>query len=102
MVFEVSPTPLNANAFFCRILCNLTLCMTKLRVLVQQSNSVNVVFLNSLILKHYTIISLKPGFQHQKHTCHVGFLKSALTYMSMRMQRYLCHTLKMAQQCAQS
>jgi hypothetical protein len=44
MVFGVSPTPLNANAFFCRILCNLTLCMTKLRVLVQQSNSVNVVF----------------------------------------------------------
>jgi hypothetical protein len=51
--------------------------MTELRVLVQQSNSVNVVFKTSLILKHYIIISLKPGFQHQKHTCHVGFLKSA-------------------------
>jgi hypothetical protein len=91
MVFGVSPTPLNTNLFFHRFFWNLTRCMTKLRVLVQQSNS-------QALHHHQNQIRIRTS---KAYMCHVGFLKSAhSTYIHIyaNAEKSLCHTLKIAQQ----
>jgi hypothetical protein len=50
MVFSVSAPPLNANVLFCRLFFNLTLCMTKLRVLVLSFPEFMDIFILCLII----------------------------------------------------